>query len=613
MVPKQLLERYGASSAQVLYPNDSERHEGVGGGLADAVNAHGVAPLVGLLHARADVTGLVLQDDDVSLSLTRNGVGAALVVEWASGERFEEHVEIAPHPGMGVSDGPLFRPDPATRVHDLGFALRSQQAIYGVESGAGVRWYSGGTWGHGSGALPLAAWAPAGEPLGPAAFRESMCVKANYVAGAMAGGIASVELVTAMAQAGYLAFYGSGGLPLGQVREHVGRVVDAVGDRPVGFNLLHNPVEPEVEEATVDLYIEKGIRFVSASAFMGLTPAIVRYRYDGIHQSGERIVCPNRVFAKVSRAEVAQHFFKPAPRKLLDQLVADGALTAQQAELAAQVPMADAVTAEADSGGHTDRRPLSVLVPLLRDMRDRLAPAVFLGAAGGIGTPQSIVAALAMGADYVLTGSVNQCTLEAGTSDTAKAMLLEAGMADVASGPAPDMFELGAHVQVLSRGTMYARRGDQLYRIYKDHADWSEVAEKTRKKVEKQILARPFEEVWADCAAYWGSRDARQVTRAEGDGRHKMALVFRWYLGMSSRWARTGDTKRKRDYQIWCGPSMGAFNAWVAGTSLEPMGARGVVTIADALLESAAVLTRAHRLAAQGAELPASVWAARPG
>jgi trans-AT polyketide synthase, acyltransferase and oxidoreductase domains len=49
-----------------------------------------------------------------------------------------------------------------------------------------------------------------------------------------------------------------------------------------------------------------------------------------------------------------------------------------------------------------------------------------------------------------------------------------------------------------------------------------------------------------------------------------MALVFRWYLGQSSRWANAGEPTRKLDYQVWRGPSMGAFNEWVKGSCLEP-------------------------------------------
>jgi len=45
-----------------------------------------------------------------------------------------------------------------------------------------------------------------------------------------------------------------------------------------------------------------------------------------------------------------------------------------------------------------------------------------------------------------------------------------------------------------------------------------------------------------------------------------MALVFRWYLGNGSRWAVEGTPDRVQDYQIWCGPAMGAFNRWVQGS-----------------------------------------------
>ena len=91
-----------------------------------------------------------------------------------------------------------------------------------------------------------------------------------------------------------------------------------------------------------------------------------------------------------------------------------------------------------------------------------------------------------------------------------------------------------------------------------------------------------------------------------------MALVFRWYLGMSSRWARMGEASRKKDFQIWCGPSMGAFNDWVEGTSMQPLEARGVVAVADALLRGASAVHRARRLADQGIDLPAGAGAWRP-
>ena len=70
-----------------------------------------------------------------------------------------------------------------------------------------------------------------------------------------------------------------------------------------------------------------------------------------------------------------------------------------------------------------------------------------------------MAAAFALGAAYVLTGSVNQLAVESGLSDDASAMLAQADLADVMMAPAADMFELGVKVQVLRRGTMFGRPG----------------------------------------------------------------------------------------------------------------------------------------------------------
>ena len=54
------------------------------------------------------------------------------------------------------------------------------------------------------------------------------------------------------------------------------------------------------------------------------------------------------------------------------------------------------------------------------------------------------------------------------------------------------------------------------------------------------------------------------------------------------------------DYQIWCGPAMGAFNEWVRGSFLEEVAARRVATVAYNILFGAALLVRANQLRLQG-------------
>ncbi|MEE8143117.1 MAG: PfaD family polyunsaturated fatty acid/polyketide biosynthesis protein [Planctomycetota bacterium] len=443
------------------------------------------------------------------------------------------------------------------------------------------------------------------EHLGDPSFSKDHGLRYPYVAGAMANGIASVEVVEAMARGGLLSFFGAAGLPPRRVEHAIEQLAASVGELPYGFNLIHSPGEPQLETEIVELYIRRGVHRVEASAYLDLTLPVVRYRVHGIHRNGEgRIVTPNRIIAKVSRIEVATKFLSPPPRALLEKLLHSGTITADEAELAAQIPMAQDVTAEADSGGHTDNRPLLTLLPTLVALRDRMqkesSTPLRIGAAGGIATPAAANAAFAMGAAYLLTGSINQACREAGTSEAVRRMLAEAEQADVAMAPAADMFEMGVKVQVLKRGTLFAMRAARLYEIYRSFGSLEEIPPRERAQLEKQIFRAPLAEVWQHTRRYFQERDRSQVERALKDEKHKMALVFRWYLGLSSEWANSGESSRQIDYQVWCGPAMAAFNEWVRGSFLEDPEERDVVTVALNLLYGAAVIFRAQVLRSQG-------------
>ncbi|MGF1465376.1 MAG: PfaD family polyunsaturated fatty acid/polyketide biosynthesis protein [Sandaracinaceae bacterium] len=473
-------------------------------------------------------------------------------------------------------------------------------------------------------AFPLLATLPALYPewLGDRAFLAAHGVRFPYVAGAMANGIATEELVVAMAQAGMLAFFGAAGLLPDRVERALERIERALGGSdaslsppPYGANLIHAPNEPALEDAICDLYLRRGLRRASASAFVDLTPAVVRFAAAGLTAGPDgRVRRRHRLFAKVSRVEVARRFLSPAPGPILDALLHDGRLTPEEARLARRVPVAEDVTVEADSGGHTDGQALGAVFPVLQALRDRIveeegyAVAPRLGAAGGLGTPASVAAAFGLGAAYVLTGSINQAAVESGLSAEGRRLLAEAATDDVCMAPAADMFEQGVQVQVLRRGTMFAPRARRLYELYVAHEGLDDLPPEARAKLETDVFQLPLAEVWARTEAYFRSRDPGEIDRAARDPRHRMALVFRWYLGLSSRWAIEGTPERRLDYQIWCGPAMGAFNAWTQGSFLASPERRGVVQIALNLLEGAAVLTRAHQLRTYGAPVPADAF-----
>ncbi|GGO78043.1 ACP S-malonyltransferase [Nonomuraea cavernae] len=441
-----------------------------------------------------------------------------------------------------------------------------------------------------------------GIALGSAEFRADYRVRHAYLAGSMFKGIASADLVIRMGRAGLMGFFGAGGLTLDEIGQALDRIERALGpDGAYGVNLLYGFDEEGLERETVDLLLRRDVRHVEAAAYSRVTAPLVRYRYSGAHRDASgRPVAVRHVLAKVSRPEVASAFMRPAPRAVLDRLVREGALSAAEAEVAAELPVSADICVEADSAGHTDGRSPYALMPAIVRLRDEEMAAhgygrrIRVGASGGIGSPEAAAAAFVLGADFIVTGSVNQCTPEAGTSDAVKDLLAGLDVQDTAYAPAGDMFELGAQVQVARKGTLFPARANKLYQLYRRHGSLEEIDEKTRRTIQDKFFRRSFDEVWEETRAFLAARRPGELARAERDPKHRMALVFRWYFVHTIRLALRGEAGREVDYQVHCGPAMGAFNRWVAGTELADWRARHVDVIADRLMEAAAGLLEAR-------------------
>ena len=448
------------------------------------------------------------------------------------------------------------------------------------------------------------------QDLGDEAFKKQHGVKYAYHGGAMANGIASVELVVALGKAGLICSFGAAGLVPDAVEDAIKRIQAQLPNGPYAVNLIHAPAEEALERGAVERFLKLGVRTVEASAYLGLTEHIVWYRLAGLSKNSDGSVnIANKVIAKVSRTEVARRFMEPAPQKLIDKLLAQNKITPEQAQLSKLVPMADDITAEADSGGHTDNRPFLTLLPTIIALRDEIqaeknyAPALRVGAGGGIGTPEATLAAYNMGAAYIVLGSVNQACVEAGASEYTRELLSKVEMADVTMAPAADMFEMGVKLQVVKRGSMFAMRAKKLYDLYINYNSIEDIPKEDREKIEKQIFRANLDEIWDGTKSFFQERDPEMLARAMSSPKRKMALIFRWYLGLSSRWSNTGEKGREMDYQIWAGPSLGAFNSWVKGTYLEDYKRRGAVDVALHLLKGAAYLQRVNQLKLQGVSL----------
>ncbi|BDD04921.1 PfaD family polyunsaturated fatty acid/polyketide biosynthesis protein [Aureibacter tunicatorum] len=459
----------------------------------------------------------------------------------------------------------------------------------------------------------LPAYLP--EQLGDENFRKAYGLKYNYMGGAMANGIASADLVIAMGKAGMLCSFGAGGLVPSKIEEAIDKIQAELPNGPYAVNLIHSPNEVALEREATEIFLRKGVKVIEASAFMDLTEFVVLYRAKGLSRNADGSVnIGNKIIAKVSRLEVAEKFMRPAPEKMLNELVASAKITAEQAQLALTVPVADDITVEADSGGHTDNRPLVCLLPTVIGLRNKIqeelqyAEPVRIGAGGGVSTPESALGTFMMGAAYVVTGSVNQACRESGSSDHVRKVLAQAGMTDIMMAPASDMFEMGVKLQVLKKGTLFPLRAQKLYDYYIAYNSLEEIPEKDRAILEKTVFQDTIENIWKGCIAFFEARDPEQITRAENNPKRKMALVFRWYLGLSSSWANGGVKGRELDYQIWCGPAMGAFNEWVKGSHLESWENRYAGEVGELMLQGAAYLYRLKFLEMQGISLASSYY-----
>ncbi|GAB2579577.1 ACP S-malonyltransferase [Dyella jejuensis] len=435
------------------------------------------------------------------------------------------------------------------------------------------------------------------QQLGSAVFRERYDIQYAYVAGAMYRGIASTQLVVRMGQAGLIGYLGTGGLSLSQIEQAIQDIqAQLPAHAAYGMNLLANYGDPALERATVDLYLKYHVRHIEAAAFMQMTPALVLFRVKGLSRdTAGRVQCAHRVLAKVSRLEVARAFLSPPPAAIVEALRKEGAVTSEQAELAKYVPMAHDLCVEADSGGHTEGGHPAILLPAMLQLKDALVDQfhyqepICVGLAGGIGTPMAAAAAFVMGADFILTGSINQCTIEAGATPMVKDLLQQAGIHDTAYAPAGDMFETGARIQVLKKGSLFPMRANKLYSLYTQHDSLDAIPTAMRMQLEGNYFGRSLAQVWEEVERHLREDGRTQdLTKAQSNPRYRMSLVFRWYFAYSMRLAFSNSDEDQVNYQVHTGPALGAFNQWVKGTALEAWTQRHVDQIAVTLMQATA-------------------------
>lgn len=420
--------------------------------------------------------------------------------------------------------------------------------------------------------------------LGSSAFREAFGLRAAYVAGAPAPGIRGAEWVTNLAQAGLLGFLDPPGNDLETATQAIARVARELGTGDAfGVTLTG-------DEQLVDAALEHGVRFAETGGTQistEISPALLRFRFRGAYlDAGGRPVALRRLLARAGRSSVAERWLKPAPDELIERLVRQGELDASEADVARRLPVCSdlCVVPELDEA-------LPTLLPAVQRLRDRLAADLKLpqetvpqiGAGGALGTPEAIACAFLLGADFVETGAINLCTVEAAIAPAVKQLLAGLKLGDTTPAPALDGFALGTQTRVVGRGSLFAPRARKLYELFRFHDALEDLAPAQRETLEASYFGRSFEAIWDEIRGETSSSGVSPV-----DPKDRMARVFAWYLRQTLHWGLTGEPGRELSYQIPCDESLAAFNAWVADSPLAEPSARRVADLGQRLMDASA-------------------------
>lgn len=415
--------------------------------------------------------------------------------------------------------------------------------------------------------------------LGSQAFKDDYNLKYTYVAGTMCYGTTTHDMVVKMSRAGLLSFLESNGSTLSEVESRIKKVLNQLNtdQDPFGMNLTHDIYNPEHEMKMVDLFLNLGIKTIEATGYLSVTSALVYFRLKGLQQDlSGKVKCRNSLLVKVSKPEVAEVFMQPAPLSIVEDLVKQNLISSQQADWSKQIPLSHDICVEVDNNSDEGNSNSQLLFSTAKHLRDNIqdskkyAKTIRVGLSGDIGTPESAASAYILGADFILTDALNQCTAEAATSEEVKRLLQGIKVGDLASAPLETSFELGGKLQVLKRGVLFPNRANRLYDLYTTYDSLESIPKHVIEQLEKNYFNQTLAERWEKIKMDYTANGKKSLLDAiSKDGKRKMATIFKSYLRDSHQTAVSGDLSNKINFQIHTKPALGAFNQWVKGTNLE--------------------------------------------
>lgn len=427
--------------------------------------------------------------------------------------------------------------------------------------------------------------------LGCKEFRDTYKTRYNYVVGGMCSGISGVDLVTAACNGKLLSFLGTNGLTMDEVENKILQLKSKVhNDTLYGINITKDYSQPHIFTDLLRLCLKHNVKVVELSNVMAITKDLVLYRVKGMQFNGAQVTGGNRILAKISQSYMAREFMLPAPVDILEELLSENSITKEEYSIALQIPMADDICVVGDVAFETERNNLLTFLPEVLAIKNEVVNSNKLivnsriGVAGGIGSPTVVSTLFNMGSDFILTGSINQCTIEADVADLIKEQLAQITTYDVGYAPSERLFELGKEVQVLKKGIFYPARAKKLKNIYDFVDSIDMIPSDIAQYIEERFFNAKLEKVYENITSKGFSE--KRLELAAKNSKYKLSLVFKEYL--KEAFNKTRKMNMTQDdlvnSVIYCSKAMGLLNEELKKTEYSLWQNRSVVKIAEYLM-----------------------------
>lgn len=362
--------------------------------------------------------------------------------------------------------------------------------------------------------------------LGADSFKKDYKVSYSYAVGGMQKGISSVSMIEELNKNKMLGFLGIEGLSIDEALRLISLAKMKMPLDSVGVKVANNLFDPGYSKNIMEQIIAEDIKKIEVSGYQKPDEDLVKYRLRNLNvdEKGNTII-PHKMIVHIATVKASQSFMEPAPKNIVKKLLDANEISVKEAEIAKNIPMCDDICID-NNKGENRYGWLSILKNLSEECFNKfnLEKKVRIGIGGGIGNPQTVAMAFFAGADFIVTSSINQCTVEAGTSDYVKTLLQNAVETDFIFAQEVGLFELGEKKSVLKRGTLYHIRALKLYEIYNRYESINEIPEKENELITKKYFKVSFNEVY-NCLKDKVSMEMIQL--AEVQPKYKMALIFK--------------------------------------------------------------------------------------